>query len=340
MARAGRRAYRDGMECNRPILDLIRIIHARLCARSYPNRPQLAQALEVDVRTVSRYLDYMRDRLGLPIDYDPKRRGYCYTKPVERLPVVPEAVSESELFAMLVAAKALGQYRGTPWHAPLEKAFRKMTAHLDNRDLIHLEELDGMLDLRLAGPDELNPEVFAVLTEAITRRRPLEFAYRKHSERTIGRRRVNPYQLACVLNRFYLIGLDLDRDAIRVFVVGRIRDPRMGPGRFKRPDSFSGKDYLKRSFGIFRGNADYRVVIDLDAWGADVFRDRRWHASQQVEETANGLRVSFQLDNLEEIESWVLAWGLHATVVEPAELADRVGNIARGLAGRYGNDKG
>lgn len=324
------------MDCNRPILDMIRVIHTRLVARRYPNRPQLAKALEVDVRTVSRYLDYMRDRLNLPLEWDPVRRGYHYTKPVDRLPLVPEAVSEAELFAMLVASKALGQYRGTPWHAPLERAFRKMTANLDTKDILHLEELGDVLDIRLAGPDELEPDIFAVLTDAIAKKRSLEFTYRKHAQRGTERRRVNPFQIACVLNRFYLIGNDLDRDAIRVFVVGRIREPQLTSGRFKRPEGFSGKEYLKRSFGIFRGNADYRVVIDLDPWAADVFRDRRWHSSQQVEQTAEGgMRVSFQLDNLEEIESWVLAWGLHATVLEPRELATRVARIAQGLAEKY-----
>lgn len=324
------------MEYTRPMLERIQIIHRRLLKGRSPGRPQLAEALEVDIRTVSRYIDFMRDRLHLPIEWDKVHRGYRYTKPVERLPVVPEAVTESELFAMLVATKALAQYKGTPWHAPLEKAFRKMTASLDSRDLIHLEELGSSLDIRLSGPDELDPGTFTVLTEAITRRRTLEFHYRKHAHRNIEPRRVNPYQLACVLNRWYVIGHDLDRDAIRVFVVGRIRDPRMGSSRFRRPSDFSGTEYLRNSFGIFRGKSNHQVVIDLDDWAADVFRDRRWHATQQVSETPDGgMRVSFQLDNLEEVESWVLSWGIHATVIAPAELATRVAGIAAGLVGKY-----
>ena len=326
------------MEANRPALDLIKVIHSRLMARKYPNRPQLAEALEVDVRTVSRYLEFMRDRLNLPLDWDPVRRGYHYTKPVERLPLFPEAVSEAELFALLVASKALSQYQGTPWHLPLEKAFRKMTAHLGSQEIIHLEELGDVLDFRLTGPDELDPSTFGMLTEAISKRRPLEFTYRKHTQRGTTRRRCHPFQIACVMNRFYLIGHDLDRDAIRVYVVGRVREPRMMPGRFKRPEDFSGSNYLKRSFGIFTRNAGARieVIIELDVWAADVFRDRRWHSSQQVEELPEGgMRVSFQLDNLEEIESWVLAWGIHATVIAPPELATRVGRIARELVARY-----
>jgi len=149
-------------------------------------------------------------------------------------------------------------------------------------------------------------------------------------------RRINPYQLACVANRWYLIGHDIMRDDIRVFVVGRIREPELLPGTFARPRDFSSEEYLRRSFGIFRGKEDFEVVIDLDPWAGDVFRGRRWHASQQVVELPDGsLRVSFRLDNLEEVEPWVLSWGAHATVIRPQRLIDRVTTAATALLQRY-----
>ena len=49
------------------------------------------------------------------------------------------------------------------------------------------------------------------------------------------------------------------------------------------------------------------------------------------------MRVTFQLDNLEEIEPWVLSWGGHATVVRPRQLADRVVGAARTLIAHYDN---
>jgi len=74
----------------------------------------------------------------------------------------------------------------------------------------------------------------------------------------------------------------------------------------------------------------------LDAWAADVFRNRRWHPSQQVIDLPGGaMRVSFHLDNLEEVEQWVLSWGTHATVVRPKALVDRVRATAQGIVQRY-----
>ena len=84
---------------------------------------------------------------------------------------------------------------------------------------------------------------------------------------------------------------------MRAFVLARTTDPEILAGQFERPTSFNIQDYLKGSFGIFRGNADFEGVIDLDRWAADIMRGRRWHASQQLSELPGGeMRIVFHLE--------------------------------------------
>jgi predicted DNA-binding transcriptional regulator YafY len=42
------------------------------------------------------------------------------------------------------------------------------------------------------------------------------------------------------------------------------------------------------------------------------------------------------LNNLEEIERWVLGFGQNATVAKPQELKERVARAAKAVAERYG----
>jgi len=95
----------------------------------------------------------MRDQLLLPIEYDPRRHGYYYTRPVENFPGV--VVSESELFALLVARKAVAHYKGTPFYRPLQTAFEKLTTGLDPKVVLHLENLGEAMDIRVSGLEEL-----------------------------------------------------------------------------------------------------------------------------------------------------------------------------------------
>jgi proteasome accessory factor B len=320
---------------SRPPYERMMYIHHQIKNDTYPNCSQVAEHFGLRAReTIFRDIAFMRDRLSLPIRYDKQRHGYCYSHPVAHFPGV--TVSESELFAILVAQKAVANYKGTPFYKPLVITFNRLAEHLGEAAVLHLYDLGEAMDIRLAGPEALDEENFQIVLRAVQQRRLLEFDYRKQAARTFEKRRLHPYQLVCANNRWYVVGQDLTRRELRSFVLARMAEPEILPGEFQRPADFKITDYLKGSFGIFKGKEDYGVVIDLDNWAADVLRNRRWHPSQQVIELPDGaMQVSFQLDNLEEVEQWVLSWGIHATVVRPKALADRVQATARGILQRY-----
>lgn len=56
-----------------------------------------------------------------------------------------------------------------------------------------------------------------------------------------------------------------------------------------------------------KGEGDYQVVIEMDAWLTDILRRRRLHPSQVVEDLpGGGSRVKLRLSSLAEIEQYVL----------------------------------
>lgn len=69
-------------------------IHDKLKAGGWPNCVGMAAEMEVSLRTVKRDVEFMQERLKMPIQYDRRRNGFFYTRPVDRLPSMP--VSEAE----------------------------------------------------------------------------------------------------------------------------------------------------------------------------------------------------------------------------------------------------
>src|SRR5688572_3380912 len=67
---------------SRPPMERMLRNHQVLQAGSLPNATKLAAQLEVGTKTIHRDLEFMRDRLNLPIEYDGSRRGYRYTEEV------------------------------------------------------------------------------------------------------------------------------------------------------------------------------------------------------------------------------------------------------------------
>lgn len=319
---------------SRPPFERMMRIHDALKAGKYPNCSQLARSIEVSTRTVKRDVDFMKFRLELPIEYDAQRYGYFYTRTVEQFPSIP--VTEAEIFALLVAHKAIAQYQGTPFEQPLQAAFRKLTGQLNDQCALSLGNLEQALSFRPFAPDEADLETFQILSRALQEHRTVQFLYKNLGADKAQTRRVHPYHLACVENRWYLVAHDPARNGMRNFAMTRMRRVLLLPDRFTPPKNFRIEEYLKGSFGIFQAGDDFEVVVDFDKWAGVLVRERRWHQSQELTDLpGGGVRMRLRLNNLAEVERWVLSWGGHATVERPERLRENLLKIAGELQGRY-----
>ena len=63
----------------------------------------------MSVRTVKRDIEFMVDRHGLPVEYDQKRWGYFYSKPVDGFPKAP--MTSIAVFCTLVPCQMDGALR-------------------------------------------------------------------------------------------------------------------------------------------------------------------------------------------------------------------------------------
>lgn len=298
-------------------------IHDELRRGALINCTKLVKDLEVCRKTIVRDLAFMRDQLDLPIEYDAQIQAYRYTHPVSSFPTIQ--VTEGELLALLVAQRALEQYRGTPFHRQLEIAFEKLTGGL--RDRISFTPADELsaVSFRNIGLGKTDLAIFNPLSGAVLRQQVVSFEYRKPSETKKTLRKVQPYHLAHRENLWYLVGFDLERQALRTFALPRIANVTVTKEAFVRPADFSPEKFFASALGVLGGEGNHRVVIRFTREVADRVREREWHESQEMRELSDGrLEVSLRLGALGEVERWVLGWGPVAEVIAPAELRERL----------------
>jgi predicted DNA-binding transcriptional regulator YafY len=277
----------------------------------------------------------MRDRLNLPIEYDQLHFGFYYTEPVSSFPSVE--ITEGELVALFVAQKALEQYKQTPFEKQLEASFRKISEGLKDKISFRWNDLDTGISFRSAGRSVADLELFKIVSKAVFDSTELEFEYKKLGSSRHERRRVQGYHLGCIENQWYLFGLDLARGELRTFALPRMRKARDSRKRFRKAPQFSISNLLSTSFGVFKGKGDYKVRIRFDPFAARLVSERLWHESQKFKQRPDGeAELTMHLDNLEEVERWVLSWGVHAQVLEPKELMSRLQATAAELQRRYG----
>jgi predicted DNA-binding transcriptional regulator YafY len=313
---------------SRPPLERMLRIHQALQSGSFPNATKLAREIEVATKTIHRDIEFMRDRLGLPVEYDSARIGYFYTEEVSAFPNIQ--ITEGELFALVVAEKALQQYRGTSFEKPLLSAIKKMEQALPDTISLNLADIEQTISFRTRAEQILDLKIFDVLAKAAARRQQIELTYRKPGQTKSEARVVDPYHLANINGEWYLFAFDHARKDIRTFAPARIKSVQPTGKTFERPQKFSLEKRLRDSFGVHSGVGKHAVLLRFNPRAADYVREKKWHESQQLRELKNGgVELSLKLSSLAEIERWVLSWGGDAKVLKPRELADAVKKSAK-----------
>lgn len=317
----------------RPPMERMWRIHQTLSGGGYPNCTGLSEELEVSAKTVMRDLEFMRDRLGLPLEYDAGKHGYFYTAPVRDFPTMK--VSQGEVAALLLAQKSLEQFRGTPFERPLAGAFRKLSQSLGGEMEVTWHELEQALSVRRSGVGLADMQVFDSLAKAVTGREEVEFSYHKLSGDKRERRTVRPYHLGCIEDQWYLFAHDVSRGAVRTFALPRITDVEKTGEKFKRPKDFSVGKMLEGSFAVFEGRDAKQVRIVFGGVAARLVPERVWHATQKVVRRGPKTELVMKVGISPDLVQWILGWGGEAEVVAPSELRERVARAAVAASAVY-----
>ncbi len=315
---------------SRPPFERMMRIHQAIQSGKLPNAARLAAELEVSAKSIHRDLEFMRDRMLLPLEYDQVKHGFYYTQEVSAFPTMQ--ISEGELFALIVAEKALQQYRGTNFEKPLLSAIKKLEQSLPNTISLNLADWQQTISFRTRAEPILDLKTFEALGQATAQRQQLEINYRKPGERKAETRVVDPHQLANINGEWFLFAYDHLRKDFRKFVPARIKGIKKTGKIFERLEKFSLDKQLRDSFGVHSAQGEFQIVIRFNEKVADYIREKRWHDSQQLKELkSGGVELSMKLSSLPEVERWVLGWGGNAVVVKPKELAEMVKSAAKKL---------
>ena len=309
-------------------------MHEWLQTEQYPNCSRMAARLEVSVRTVKRDIDFMRDRLHLPIAYNRQKHGFYYSAPIERF--AAPSLSEAERFGLWIVHQAAAKYLSEPLIRPWQSLFSRLTGELPEGEPSSFDRFEKSFSFRPFAPESSDLPGFREVVSALVEKRSLKFKYKNLGTRIARSRLVNPYHMACIDNHWYLFAYDLHRRAMRTFALARLRNPELTGQRFTPPTDFNLDEYLRGSFTVLKGGDDYEVTIQFDPWATDLLRNRQWHHSQRfVELPGVGCQLQMRLSSLDEVERWILSWGTHATILRPEMLRARLRQTHVELANRY-----
>ncbi len=305
-----------------PIMRVLTVLEL-LQARDHVTGAELAERLEVDLRTVQRYIVRLKD-LKIPVESSRGVGGAYRLRPGYRLP--PLLLTNEEAFALSLGLHSLRQVGLSAFAPATEGALAKLGRVLPKA----LRESIGTVQDVIAiepGPWVVTTSVEHLIraASAIRAGRRIRFDYEAH-DGAASRRQIEPYGVMHTDGRWYLIGYCLTRKALRTFRLDRASNLAIGAGTFRRPADFDARKHMQASMPFVQSEYQIDVWIDMPLEQAR----RSFQLSRvALEEEDGGTRVRCGRDRLEMMAAMLLSMGRRIVVHGPDQLRKTFKELGR-----------
>jgi len=297
------------------------------------NSGELAERCGVSRRTIFRDMAALTEG-SLLIRYDEQRQGYYMPWRVafssDQL-TMPEAAS-----LLLVCQGAGAAETGIPFQELAVQAAEKVCGSLPPDLRKNLSQITESLTIRL---DVRNPlasasSYYQIMLRALLEHRQVRIEYESASERILLKSLISPYRLLFSRRSWYLIGRSSAHRTVYTFNLGRIRHAEIVDSTFVVPPRFSLESYLGDAWHLIREKGQrHKVVVRFSRRVAQNVAEVHWHRNQSLTWYDDGsLDFTVSVEGLTEIRWWIMGYGDHAEVLEPAILRDTVCQMAQRMA--------
>jgi predicted DNA-binding transcriptional regulator YafY len=278
--------------------------------------PELAARLEMDVRSVRRYITILQDA-GIPIEATIGRHGGYRLRPGFKLP--PLLFSDEEATAIVLSLL------GTSWleigQSPVavEGALAKVLRVLPLRVRERLSAVSTHLILsphqQDARPDA---SLLIELSDAIEQRRRIAIDYRAQ-DNTVSQRAVEPYSVVGWWGRWYLVAYCRLRRGYRLFRLDRVQTVQALEQHFARSEDFDCEAYVREHLGKLAPH--WQIEIEFQA-PLETVQQRIPASYGTLTATPAGALFRSQYGDMADTARYLIGLNLPFVVHQPQELRD------------------
>ena len=298
----------------------------------------LCAELEVSTATAKRDIQYLRDRLSVPIIWDRELRGY-------RIDINPEIprnelpglwFSSAEVNALLSMEHLLENLQPgflTPHIEPLRK---RIIALLEKGDH-SVEGIRQRIRVLPMASRRVESKHFAAIAAALLQRKRLHIAYHSRTNDEKTGREVSPQRLVHYRDNWYLDAWCHMRKELRSFAVDRIAFTKPLDKNARNVSERLLDKVLASGYGIIAGqktkNARLRFSPEASRWVSG----EQCHPKQKGRFEGECWVLEFPYSGDAELIMDILRYGPDVEVVSPSELREKVAEKIRQTLERYEN---
>lgn len=297
-----------------------------LQSRQRLSGPELASRLEVNTRTVRRYITMLQD-LGFPIEAERGRHGFYRLRPGFKLP--PLMFTEEEALALtlgLLAVRRLGLTVAAP---AAEGALAKIERVLPQTLQERVRAVQETLSLTFPPYTvSTSSEILLTLCTAAQLERRVFLRYQTWESQG-SEREADIYGLVYRGGFWYSVGYCHLRQDLRVFRLDRIAEVEIRDETFTRPLDFDCVEHVMHALSTTPATWPVEILIETTLAEA---RQVIQPAVASLEETSQGIIMRCSVGNLGWLAETILVrltWPF--IVIHPPELQQELRTLAARL---------
>jgi len=284
---------------------------------------QISEELEINIRTVYRYIDTISTS-GVPVISEPGHNGgYTLLNNFIEAPLFFDFEEQTSLFHAAVFAEEAGYYGGEA----LNRAISKLSKHSNqdqetkiNQHLTSLEVISRISSLTMV-------PFLKDLEKAVADGCSVKILYHKSGEKQLNYRLVDPYRIIYWNNKWYVIGFCHLRNDIRSFRVDRIESLMLTENKYKRPENFSARDFFMKN--LLPTIEDKEDIISLVISGNEsTLNDfcQHWFLGHYLHERNSNQAVFLLEKDIAHtyIPYLLLPYGKSIQIIEPISIKQRL----------------
>jgi predicted DNA-binding transcriptional regulator YafY len=304
-------------------------IEALIRARGHISMGDLLKELEVSRATLKRDLEYLRSRMGAPIEYDADLRGYrfgqAYVGGKHELPGL--WFDESELYSLLMAQQLLAGLDTGGLLArhlqPLLDRIHHLLGSGEGREAA--ERLMQRVKIVSALKRPVPSRFFERVSAGLLDRHRIHLRYLTRGRGQVSERQVSPQRLVHYRNTWYLDAWCHSAEALRRFALDAIEEASVLDAAALEVPMAKVQGEMDAGYGIYAGGQQRWAVLLFNQQAAQWASREEWHPLQQGRWHEDGqyeMRLPYVDDT--ELLMDVLRQGDQVRVLEPAALVNAV----------------
>ena len=292
---------------------------ALLQAHGRMSGPELAERLEVNIRTLRRYIIMLQD-LGIPIEAERGRHGAYVLSPGFKLP--PMMFTNEEALALTVGLISARRLNLAETDRAIESAFAKLerVMPLDLRSRVRALTDTITLDPKHVSSPAPSEVVLSTMSSAAQLQQRVHLRYHPNQgEET--ERDFDPYGLTYYLNKWYVVGYCHLRQDLRSFRLDRIVQVHELNAHFERPAGFDPLTYMMQMIATMPRRYSFELLLKTNLARA---HNEVFDVLGVLEPCKDGVILRGSVEDLDWLARQISIFSFDFIVREPAELKEEL----------------